>query len=265
MKKTLLLLLLISGRAFALRDAADVVMGGQPGDCDCPAPTHTPSPSVTPTASPTASPSPSPTPTPSPSATPPVSIENLPALGFPAVWEKPDVLLITLSGQATQFDVDKDTVKPEGKSRLRMLAAILRKYPDNELTVEGHTDNHGSRARNVSLSSRRAKRIEKLLRDMGIPGERLQGATGWAYDKPVAENETEAGRAQNRRVELRLKFYTYKITADGAIPALTPGLRLTATETQTPALTATSTPTTVLTTSPTETPTQVPTIPSPPS
>lgn len=249
MKLILVLFLLLSGRAWALRDAAAVVMGGQPGDCDCPAPTHTPSPSVTPTPSPTASPSPSPTPTPSPSATPPVSIENLPALGFPAVWEKPDVLLITLSGQATQFDVDKDTLKAEGKPKLRKLVAILKEYPDNELSVEGHTDNHGSRKRNESLSTRRAQKILKVLRDMGIRPERLQGAKGWAYDKPVADNDTDLGRAENRRVELRLRFYTYKITSDGALPVLTPGVPLTSTDTpsptQTPGLTATPTETPV--------------------
>jgi outer membrane protein OmpA-like peptidoglycan-associated protein len=79
--------------------------------------------------------------------------------------------------------------------------ALLKTNPSLKLTVEGHTDNVGAPNYNRSLSDARARSVVAALTAQGIASRRLT-AVGYGQEKPVADNGTDAGRAQNRRVEL---------------------------------------------------------------
>lgn len=100
------------------------------------------------------------------------------------------------------FDFDDARIRSESKPQLDAIAQLLRAQPTLKLRVTGHTDNQGKDAYNRDLSQRRAQAIvAALARDYGIAGERLV-ADGAGSSMPVAGNDTEAGRAKNRRVEL---------------------------------------------------------------
>lgn len=101
-----------------------------------------------------------------------------------------------------RFDFDDARIKPESKPQLDAIGALLRAQPTLKLRVTGHTDNQGKDAYNRDLSQRRAQAIvTALVGDYGIAAERL-AANGLGASAPVASNDTDAGRAQNRRVEL---------------------------------------------------------------
>ncbi|HEY5957207.1 MAG TPA: OmpA family protein, partial [Polyangiaceae bacterium] len=92
----------------------------------------------------------------------------------------------------------------ENETILTDLKALLEKTPNlTQMRIEGHTDNTGTTEANVDLSGQRAAAIKKALIDRGIAKERLL-AVGFGEKKPVADNATEAGRAQNQRIELRV-------------------------------------------------------------
>ena len=78
---------------------------------------------------------------------------------------------------------------------------MLRQYQDLGLRIEGHTDNTGDDASNKTLSQSRAEAVRDYLVEQGIDASRLE-AVGLGEEQPVADNNTEEGRAQNRRVEL---------------------------------------------------------------
>lgn len=99
------------------------------------------------------------------------------------------------------FDVDSDVIRDESKPTLDKIVTVLKAKPDWKLKVEGHTDSSGGDAHNQQLSQKRADAVKAYLVSAGIDGNRLTTA-GLGASKPVAGNETEAGRAQNRRVEL---------------------------------------------------------------
>ena len=99
------------------------------------------------------------------------------------------------------FDFDKATLTAEGKSRVREAAALLKQHPTLRVSVEGHTDSVGKDAYNMRLSERRAQTVADLLADEGISKSRLD-VRGFGKTRPVADNSTAAGRAQNRRVEI---------------------------------------------------------------
>jgi len=99
------------------------------------------------------------------------------------------------------FDSDSDVLREESKPTLDRIAALLKAKADWKLTIEGHTDSTATAAHNQQLSQRRAEAVKTYLQKAGIEGARLK-AVGLGATKPVAGNETEIGRAQNRRVEL---------------------------------------------------------------
>jgi outer membrane protein OmpA-like peptidoglycan-associated protein len=101
------------------------------------------------------------------------------------------------------FDVDKTDIKPESTKTLDEVASLLKIDRSLKLEIAGHTDNTGSKEHNMTLSEGRAKAVvDALVQKYGIEAERLQAA-GYGDTKPVAGNDTEDGRAKNRRVELR--------------------------------------------------------------
>lgn len=100
------------------------------------------------------------------------------------------------------FDTDKATLRPESEATLNQVLALLKAKPELRLEVGGHTDSQASDTYNLDLSKRRAQAVVKWLVDREIAAARLSAA-GFGESRPVADNETAAGRALNRRVEIR--------------------------------------------------------------
>ena len=99
------------------------------------------------------------------------------------------------------FDFNKSTLNASSKESLKQFAAQMVDLPDTDITIYGHTDNIGTAAANEKVSLQRAEAVEKYLKSCGIAKERMT-AEGKSFTMPVASNDTEAGRAQNRRVEI---------------------------------------------------------------
>ena len=99
------------------------------------------------------------------------------------------------------FDFNSDVIKPESKATLDQIAGVLQENKDWKMTVEGHTDNIGGVAFNKTLADKRAAAVKAFLVGKGIDAARLT-SSGMGMSKPLTSNETELGRAQNRRVEL---------------------------------------------------------------
>lgn len=99
------------------------------------------------------------------------------------------------------FDFNSVTLRPESRPVLDEVTALLTAEPSWVLTIEGHTDAIGGDDQNLALSRRRADAVKTYLVEAGIAAERLR-TEGYGESKPVADNATELGRAQNRRVEL---------------------------------------------------------------
>ena len=99
------------------------------------------------------------------------------------------------------FDTDRATVRSDGKPVVDEIATLLKQNPSLKLSIEGHTDNSGDARHDLTLSRERADAVVHALVRSGIDNARLQAA-GRGASAPVADNQDEAGRAQNRRVEL---------------------------------------------------------------
>jgi len=99
------------------------------------------------------------------------------------------------------FDIDKATLRPDARPAVAEIDKLLASDLALKLSIEGHTDNTGTAAHNQELSAARAASVRDALIALGIDASRLS-SKGFGQDKPVAGNDTDAGRAQNRRVEL---------------------------------------------------------------
>jgi len=99
------------------------------------------------------------------------------------------------------FDTGKYTLKPNTQISLAKVAGILQAYPGLKLQVEGYTDSVGSDEYNQKLSENRADAVRNFLLTQGVQQDNIT-STGYGKAKPVADNSTSAGRAQNRRVQL---------------------------------------------------------------
>lgn len=100
------------------------------------------------------------------------------------------------------FDFDSDIVRGDSRYNLDALAANLHKYEDRNLLIVGHTDAIGSAEYNEDLSIRRAEAAARYLRNRGV--NELIETRGRGEYEPIASNDTEAGRSQNRRVEVAI-------------------------------------------------------------
>jgi outer membrane protein OmpA-like peptidoglycan-associated protein len=98
------------------------------------------------------------------------------------------------------FGFDSKKLSTEAKTNLDKLVKILNVYPDTDIEVQGHTDNKGSRSYNQKLSKSRAEAVSDYLNDNGISNLRIK-SVGFGEDLPKYDNDSESGRAQNRRVE----------------------------------------------------------------
>ena len=118
------------------------------------------------------------------------------------VREEARGVVVTLPGNIF-FNVNKADVKPAMRQQLATIAQTLAAIPDQHLLIEGHTDSDGSSEYNLSLSESRAQSVQKILLDGGIAAERMD-IMGYGESKPIADNSTASGKAQNRRVEIVL-------------------------------------------------------------
>lgn len=101
------------------------------------------------------------------------------------------------------FDFDSSALRPEAKENLRNLAESLQEYDHSDLLIVGHTDAVGSDDYNYRLSERRAQSAADYLMTLGIAPSRIT-TVGKGENEPVASNETETGRQENRRVEVAI-------------------------------------------------------------
>ena len=102
------------------------------------------------------------------------------------------------------FDFNSYALRTESRETLRELANNFRQYPDEEVSVEGHTDNVGSDDYNQHLSEQRAYSVRDYLVEQGVPTERVS-AIGFGKTQPKATNDTPEGRQINRRVEIHIR------------------------------------------------------------
>lgn len=112
--------------------------------------------------------------------------------------------LVVTMPQDILFEFNSAALRPDLRADLAVLAQSLNDYPDTTVDVIGHTDNVGDAAYNQDLSSRRAKSVTRVLSANGVSAYRLR-AIGRGEAEPVATNQTVAGRAQNRRVEIIIR------------------------------------------------------------
>jgi OOP family OmpA-OmpF porin len=109
-----------------------------------------------------------------------------------------------------EFDTAKATIRKSSQEEIAKLAAVLKKYPDLKILIEGHTDNVGNAKYNEKLSQQRADAIRKNLVDQyGIVASRLN-TKGYGLTKPIASNATKEGRQKNRRVEAAADYIIKK-------------------------------------------------------
>jgi outer membrane protein OmpA-like peptidoglycan-associated protein len=117
-----------------------------------------------------------------------------------AVKEEARGLVITLSGSVL-FTSNTAVLSPAAQTRLNQVADALMMTKERKITVEGHTDSRGSTASNQELSQRRAEAVRSYILSRGYPSD-LIVAQGIGEDRPVTDNASAEGRANNRRVEI---------------------------------------------------------------
>lgn len=103
----------------------------------------------------------------------------------------------------TLFGYDSDELMPGARDNMRKFAASLEKYPSTRAMIVGHTDTRGSTAYNADLSQRRADATANFIAQGGVARSRLD-TSGRGESEPIATNDTENGRQQNRRVEVAI-------------------------------------------------------------
>jgi outer membrane protein OmpA-like peptidoglycan-associated protein len=111
-------------------------------------------------------------------------------------------ILVNLPNGVT-FDLNSYALKPEFRETLDKIAASLNKYPESLVDVYGHTDSTGSNEYNQTLSENRARTVANYLTLQGVSAARIR-SQGFGETMPVASNDTEEGRAKNRRVEIKI-------------------------------------------------------------
>ena len=102
------------------------------------------------------------------------------------------------------FDFNSASLRPDSQQTLRDLASNFRNYPDEQVTIEGHTDSIGTPSYNQTLSQQRASAVSSYLSTEGVPSERIT-SIGYGETRPKASNDTPEGRQLNRRVEIHIR------------------------------------------------------------
>jgi OOP family OmpA-OmpF porin len=116
------------------------------------------------------------------------------------VLRKGNDIIVRLIGLT--FPVGKATIEPQNFGLLTKVQQAINMFPECSITIEGHTDSHGSDQKNMVLSQERADAVNKYIQaNMGLDASRIN-AVGYGENKPIANNETKEGRAKNRRIEV---------------------------------------------------------------
>lgn len=127
--------------------------------------------------------------------------ERTAGTGVDVVRQGDDLLLRMPSG--ITFATDQSAIQPQFQPTLDQVATTLAEYPKTMIDVLGHTDSDGSEAYNLALSERRAQSVASYLSSHGVASVRM-ATKGYGEMQPIASNETAAGKAQNRRVEIKI-------------------------------------------------------------
>jgi len=128
------------------------------------------------------------------------AFERLAAANAAAVKQEERGTVITLSGNVL-FASGKSALLPGAQNGLEQVAEALKTNPDSKILIEGHTDSRGTEASNMALSKSRAESVQAFLVSRAVPSERMT-AVGLGPSRPVADNASAEGRANNRRVEI---------------------------------------------------------------
>jgi outer membrane protein OmpA-like peptidoglycan-associated protein len=128
--------------------------------------------------------------------------------------------LVVTFDSGLMFDFDSDVLRSASKKNLDNLASSLSSFGDSKLMLVGHTDDKGADAYNLDLSRRRAASVASYLESHGVGAARVQVA-GRGESEPIASNDTETGRQENRRVEVAI-YASDKMKADAKAQAGAP-------------------------------------------
>ena len=119
------------------------------------------------------------------------------------VFREGETVILRLVGLS--FDSGEANIRPNNVTLLNKVEKAIDVFPQSELVIEGHTDSYGGDESNQALSQHRAESVQQyMINAMRIPSYRLL-ATGYGETNPVANNETESGRARNRRIDIVIK------------------------------------------------------------
>ncbi len=121
--------------------------------------------------------------------------------------------LVTKLKSDILFDSGKSQLKGSAKTNLTQMAEIMKKYPENVLTIKGYTDNTGKVETNNKLSNERAEAVRRELVAAGMPANVIS-TVGMGPENPIADNNNAEGRKQNRRVEIEITVDESKVPAD---------------------------------------------------
>ncbi|NVJ89844.1 MAG: OmpA family protein [Flavobacteriaceae bacterium] len=110
---------------------------------------------------------------------------------------------IQFTAKAILFNTGKSSFKPGVTDQLDEIVKVMNKFPKAKFVIEGHTDSTGSNAINLTISEKRALAVRDYLIKNGVDKSRLE-AGGFGEEYPIADNKTRAGRAKNRRVEIKV-------------------------------------------------------------
>ncbi|MBP8066145.1 MAG: OmpA family protein [Flavobacterium sp.] len=126
--------------------------------------------------------------------------EALPGVEVERVGEG---IKLVLGENSVNFDFNKSTLTPTAKQNLDKLVPVFKQYPDTDIQIYGYTDSKGSDEYNLNLSEQRAAAVKSYLGSKGLSSSRFK-TVGMGEADPIADNETDSGRAKNRRVEFAI-------------------------------------------------------------
>jgi len=126
-------------------------------------------------------------------------------MGCPEI-EKAVIEKVNYAAKRIQYALGSAKILPASFKSLNELVTVLKGDNSLNIDIEGHSDNEGGDERNKTLSQERAESVKKYLMDKGIDASRIV-AQGFGSEKPIADNKTEAGRALNRRTEMKVRNY----------------------------------------------------------
>jgi outer membrane protein OmpA-like peptidoglycan-associated protein len=130
-------------------------------------------------------------------------VEGMFARDQARVLRQADDVIIRLVG--LQFDVGQSNIEPKNFELLAIVGKAIQMFPKSALTIEGHTDSYGGDGANLALSQKRADAVKQyLVSNLHIDPSRVH-AVGYGETRPVANNETEEGRARNRRIDVVIR------------------------------------------------------------